>query len=43
MSFSPEETAEGEVFYNFERRKLPFNMKQMSGLSVFDSPQEKNR
>lgn len=35
VSFRPEEIAEGKVFYNFESRPLPFNIEEMSGLSVF--------
>jgi predicted dithiol-disulfide oxidoreductase (DUF899 family) len=35
VSFRPEEIADGKVFYNFESRALPFNIEEMSGLSVF--------
>jgi predicted dithiol-disulfide oxidoreductase (DUF899 family) len=35
VSFRPEEIAEGMVFYNFERRELPFNIEEISGVSVF--------
>jgi predicted dithiol-disulfide oxidoreductase (DUF899 family) len=35
VSFTDEEIAQGEVFYNFERRALPFPSKELSGLSVF--------
>ena len=35
VSFTDEEIAQGEVFYNFERRALPFPTKELSGVSVF--------
>ena len=35
VSFRKEEIAQGKVFYNFEMRDLPFNIEEMSGLSVF--------
>lgn len=35
VSFRQEEIAQGKVFYNFELRDLPFNIEEMSGLSVF--------
>lgn len=35
VSFTKEEIASGKVFYNFEVRDLPFNIEEMSGVSVF--------
>jgi len=35
VSFRQEEIAQGKVFYNFELHDLPFNIEEMSGLSVF--------
>lgn len=35
VSFTKEEIAQGKVFYNFEARDLPFNIEEMSGVSVF--------
>ncbi|HTY84422.1 MAG TPA: thioredoxin family protein [Silvibacterium sp.] len=35
VSFAQEEIAQGKVFYNFEMRDLPFNIDEMSGVSVF--------
>ena len=35
VSFTPEELASGDMFYNFERRELAFRSEELSGLSVF--------
>jgi len=35
VSFTKEEIAKGKVFFNFEVRDLPFNLEEMSGVSVF--------
>lgn len=35
VSFTQDEIAQGKVFYNFEVRDLPFNIEEMSGVSVF--------
>jgi predicted dithiol-disulfide oxidoreductase (DUF899 family) len=35
VSFTEEEMAEGKVFYNFERRAMPFQVEELSGLSIF--------
>jgi predicted dithiol-disulfide oxidoreductase (DUF899 family) len=35
VSFTDEEVAQGEIFYNFERRELPFKTNELSGISVF--------
>jgi predicted dithiol-disulfide oxidoreductase (DUF899 family) len=35
VAFRSEELTQGKVFYNFEIRDLPFNLEEMSGLSVF--------
>ncbi|MGB7436483.1 MAG: thioredoxin family protein [Candidatus Acidiferrum sp.] len=35
VSFTDEEIAQREAFYNFERRALPFPSRELSGLSVF--------
>lgn len=35
VSFTKDEIARGKVFYNFEVRDLPFNIEEMSGVSVF--------
>jgi predicted dithiol-disulfide oxidoreductase (DUF899 family) len=34
-AFTPEELAQPEQYYNFERRKLPFVAEDLSGISVF--------
>ncbi|MFI4928126.1 MAG: DUF899 family protein, partial [Burkholderiales bacterium] len=34
-AFTPDDLAQDKVFYNFERRKLPFVAEDLSGVSVF--------
>jgi predicted dithiol-disulfide oxidoreductase (DUF899 family) len=35
VSFTDEEVEQGEIFYNFDRLKLPFKTNELSGISVF--------